>query len=171
PAARGWRPSTPRRESAPTSPVARRSASSAVGATCSRRRCAPTSRWCAPRVATATATSSTAAARATSIRRWAPPPASRSPRAPRSPTPAGLDPEAVVTPGAFVDRVVACERPLDAAAIRELSRRWGRLYDLEVRERTVGPTGIPPDLMVRRVARLLHPGEYVNLGLGLPTLL
>ncbi len=83
----------------------------------------------------------------------------------------GLDPEAVVTPGAFVDRVVVCERPLDAAAIRELSRRWGRLYDLEVRERTEGPTGIPPDLMVRRVARLLRPGEYVNLGLGLPTLL
>src|SRR5262249_59075191 len=83
----------------------------------------------------------------------------------------GRDPEAVVPAGGFVDRVGACERPLDAAAIRELSRRWGRLYDLEVRERTVGPVGIPPDLMVRRVARLLHPGEYVNLGLGLPTLL
>jgi 3-oxoacid CoA-transferase len=83
----------------------------------------------------------------------------------------GLDPEAVVTPGVFVDRVVACENVLDYAAIRELSRWWGRQYDLEVRERTDGPTGIPPDLMVRRVARLLRRGEYVNLGLGLPTLL
>ena len=83
----------------------------------------------------------------------------------------GLDPEAVVTPGVFVDRVVACEKVLDYAAIRELSRWWGRQYDLEVRERTDGPTGIPPDLMVRRVARLLRRGEYVNLGLGLPTLL
>jgi 3-oxoacid CoA-transferase len=82
----------------------------------------------------------------------------------------GLDPEAVVTPGVYVDRVVRCERPLDVQALRELSRRWGRQWDLEVRERPVGPRGIPPDLMVRRVARLLAPGEYVNLGLGLPTL-
>jgi 3-oxoacid CoA-transferase len=81
-----------------------------------------------------------------------------------------LDPEAVVTPGVWIDRVVRCERPLDVAALRELSRRWGRQWDLEVRERASGPRGIPPDLMVRRVARLLRPGEYVNLGLGLPTL-
>jgi 3-oxoacid CoA-transferase len=84
--------------------------------------------------------------------------------------PGALDPEAVVTPGVCVDRVVCCERPLDVAALRELSRRWGRQWDLEARERASGPHGIPPDLMVRRVARLLRPGEYVNLGLGLPTL-
>ena len=81
-----------------------------------------------------------------------------------------IDPEAVVTPGIFVDRVVRCEHPLDAAALRALSRRWGRQWDLEVRERPTGPRGIPPDLMARRVARLLAAGEYVNLGLGLPTL-
>jgi 3-oxoacid CoA-transferase len=81
-----------------------------------------------------------------------------------------IDPEAVVTPGVYVDRVVRCERSLDAAMLRALSRRWGRQWDLEVRERPTGPRGIPPDLMVRRVARLLAPGEYVNLGLGLPTL-
>ncbi len=84
--------------------------------------------------------------------------------------PGGLDPEAVVTPGAFVDRVVRCEHPLDVPALKALSRRWGRQWDLEARERATGPRGIPPDLMVRRVARLLRPGEYVNLGLGLPTL-
>jgi 3-oxoacid CoA-transferase len=84
--------------------------------------------------------------------------------------PGALDPEAVVTPGVCVDRVVQCERPLDVAALRELSRRWGRQWDLEARERPSGPRGIPPDLMVRRVARLLPAGEYVNLGLGLPTL-
>ena len=77
----------------------------------------------------------------------------------------------MITPGVFVDRVVRCEHPLDIAAIRDLRKWWGRQYDLEVRERPTGPTGIPPDLMVRRVARLLRPGEYVNLGLGLPTLL
>jgi 3-oxoacid CoA-transferase len=85
--------------------------------------------------------------------------------------PGAIDPECVVTPGVFVDRVVRCERPLDIAAIRDLRKWWGRQYDLEVRERPTGPTGIPPDLMVRRVARMLRPGEYVNLGLGLPTLL
>jgi len=81
-----------------------------------------------------------------------------------------LDPESVVTPGVCVDRVVRSERPLDVAALRELSRRWGRQWDMEARERASGPRGIPPDLMVRRVARLLRRGEYVNLGLGLPTL-
>jgi 3-oxoacid CoA-transferase len=82
----------------------------------------------------------------------------------------GIDPEAVVTPGVYVDRVVRCERPLDAAQLRALARQWGRQWDLEVRQHPRGPRGIPPDLMVRRVARLLAPGEYVNLGLGLPTL-
>jgi 3-oxoacid CoA-transferase len=84
--------------------------------------------------------------------------------------PGALDPEAVVTPEICVDRVVRCERPLDLPALRALSRRFGRQWDLEVRERASGPRGIPPDLMVRRVARLLGRGEYVNLGLGLPTL-
>jgi 3-oxoacid CoA-transferase len=85
--------------------------------------------------------------------------------------PGAIDPETVVTPGISVDRVVQCEHPLDTAAVRALSRRWGRKWDLEARQRAEGPQGIPPDLMVRRVARLLQPGEYVNLGLGLPTLL
>jgi len=84
--------------------------------------------------------------------------------------PGALDPEAIVTPGIFVDRVVMCERPLDIAAIRELSRRYGKQWDLEVRQRKIGPLGIPPDLMTRKAARLLRRGEYVNLGLGLPTL-
>lgn len=81
-----------------------------------------------------------------------------------------LDAESVVTPGIFVDRVVRCEEPLDAAALRELSLRFGKKWDLEVRERPVGPRGIPPELMARKAALLLGTGEYVNLGLGLPTL-
>ncbi|HUI26541.1 MAG TPA: 3-oxoacid CoA-transferase subunit B, partial [Candidatus Kryptonia bacterium] len=85
--------------------------------------------------------------------------------------PGMLDPEQIVTPGIFVDRVVRCERPLDVQAIRELSRRYGKQWDIEVRRRTVGPQGIPPDLMARKAARLLRRGEYVNLGLGLPTLI
>ena len=81
-----------------------------------------------------------------------------------------LDPEAIVTPGIFVDRVVRTESPLDPASIRALSLRFGKKWDLEVRERAGGQQGIPPDLMAMKVARLLRDGEYVNLGVGLPTL-
>jgi 3-oxoacid CoA-transferase len=84
--------------------------------------------------------------------------------------PGALDPEAIVTPGIFVDRVILTEHPLDPPTLLGLSRRFGKQWDLEARERPVGPRGLPPDLMARRVARLLRPGEYVNLGTGLPTL-
>src|SRR5213594_1889937 len=83
--------------------------------------------------------------------------------------PAGaMDPECVVTPGIYVDRVVRTEHPLDVEEIRALSRRYGRAVHVAPR-RDLG--GLPPDLMARRAALLLRDGEYVNLGLGLPTLL
>jgi len=80
----------------------------------------------------------------------------------------GLDPESVVTPGIYVDRVVRTAHPLAAEEVRALSRRYGRAIHVEPRP-DVG--GLPPDLMARRAALLLRDGEYVNLGLGLPTLL
>lgn len=79
-----------------------------------------------------------------------------------------LDPESVVTPGIYVDRVVKTEHPLDVEEVRALSRRYGRAIHVEPRP-DVG--GLPPDLMARRAALCLRDGEYVNLGLGLPTLL
>jgi 3-oxoacid CoA-transferase len=69
-----------------------------------------------------------------------------------------------------VDRVVQNEHPLDLHAIRELSRRYGKQWRLEAREAAGGPQGLPPELMARKAAVLLQPGEYVNLGLGIPTL-
>ena len=84
--------------------------------------------------------------------------------------PGGIDPEAVVTPHIFVDRVVQNEQPLDLRAIRELSRRYGKQWRLEARQAEGGPQGLPPELMARKAALLLRPGEYVNLGLGIPTL-
>jgi 3-oxoacid CoA-transferase len=80
----------------------------------------------------------------------------------------GLDPEAVVTPGIYVDRVVRTAHPLGRDDVRALSRRFGRAVPVEARSET---GGLPPDLMTRRAALLLRDGEYVNLGLGLPTLL
>jgi 3-oxoacid CoA-transferase len=82
--------------------------------------------------------------------------------------PGDLDPECVVTPGIYVDRVVLTEHPLDVEEVRALSRRYGRAIHMEPRP-DIG--GLPPDLMARRAAMLLRDGEYVNLGLGLPTLL
>ena len=82
--------------------------------------------------------------------------------------PGEIDPECVVTPGIYVDRVVRTEHPLDVEEVRALSRRYGRAVHVAPRP-DLG--GLPPDLMTRRAALLLRDGEYVNLGLGLPTLL
>src|SRR5262249_36780027 len=81
--------------------------------------------------------------------------------------PGALDPESVATPGIYVDRVVRTEHPLAVEEIRALSRRYGRAIHVEPRP-DLG--GLPPDLMARRAAALLRHGGYVNLGLGLPTL-
>jgi 3-oxoacid CoA-transferase len=81
-----------------------------------------------------------------------------------------IDPEAVVTPGIFVDRIVQTTQHFDPAVIRQIMRMSGRSRVLEGRELEGGAQGLPPDLMALRVAGLLRDGEYVNLGLGLPTL-
>jgi 3-oxoacid CoA-transferase len=81
-----------------------------------------------------------------------------------------FDPEAVVTPGIFVDRVVQTTQHFDPTVIRQIMMMSGRSRTLEGRAAAAGAVGLPPDLMALRVAGLLHDGEYVNLGLGLPTL-
>jgi 3-oxoacid CoA-transferase len=82
-----------------------------------------------------------------------------------------IDSEAVVTPGIFVDRIVKTTTHLDIAVLRQILRAVGRTSDMEGRPRGEGgPVGLPADLMAMKAAGLLRRGEYVNLGLGLPTL-
>ena len=82
-----------------------------------------------------------------------------------------LDPEAVVTPGIFVDRIVKTTTHLDLGVLRQILAVVGRVADMEGRAvRDGGPAGLPADLMAMKAAALLQPGEYVNLGIGLPTM-
>ncbi len=82
--------------------------------------------------------------------------------------PGQLDPEAIATPGIFVDRLVRREKPLDRAQVLEIMRAQGRT--ITTAEQTAGSPGLTPELMALRAAHLLEPGQYVNLGIGLPTL-
>jgi 3-oxoacid CoA-transferase len=82
-----------------------------------------------------------------------------------------IDPEVVVTPGIFVDRIVQTTLQLDLGVLRNILLAVGRVADMEGRPlRAGGPAGLPADLMALKAATLLRRGEYVNLGLGLPTM-
>jgi 3-oxoacid CoA-transferase len=82
-----------------------------------------------------------------------------------------IDPEAVHTPGIFVDRIVRTTQTWDPAIVRQIVMMAGRTRAMEGQAvGDGGAVGLPPDLMAMRAAALLRPGEYVNLGIGLPTL-
>ncbi|HVM98104.1 MAG TPA: 3-oxoacid CoA-transferase subunit A [Candidatus Acidoferrales bacterium] len=82
-----------------------------------------------------------------------------------------IDPEAVVTPGIFVDRIVRTTTHIDIGILRQILKLVGRSNDMQGRAVTDGgPMGLPADLMAMKVATLLRTGEYVNLGIGLPTM-
>jgi 3-oxoacid CoA-transferase len=81
-----------------------------------------------------------------------------------------IDPEAVVTPGIFVDRLLESSQHWDPSVVRQIMLMAGRSRVMEGAAAGTGAVGLPPDLMALRVAGLLRDGEVVNLGLGLPTL-
>jgi 3-oxoacid CoA-transferase len=75
-----------------------------------------------------------------------------------------IAPEDVKVPGIFVDRLVLHDRGRDAHNEEE-ERQRRRRRDVP----STKAVGLTPDQMAQRAAHLLTAGQYVNLGMGIPT--
>jgi 3-oxoacid CoA-transferase len=75
-----------------------------------------------------------------------------------------IAPEDVRIPGIYVDRIVRHDASKDEETERQNQAARQRA------PRPVKEIGLTQDLMALRVARLLKPGQYVNLGMGVPVL-
>jgi 3-oxoacid CoA-transferase len=75
-----------------------------------------------------------------------------------------IAPEDVKVPGIYVDRLVLHDKSRDERSEEE-ERQRRRRRDLAATK----PLGLSQDQMAMRAAQLLKPGQYVNLGMGIPT--
>jgi 3-oxoacid CoA-transferase len=79
--------------------------------------------------------------------------------------PAGaIAPEDVKIPGIFVDRLVLHDKSRDEQSDAEERQRRQRRAIANTK-----PLGLTQDQMAIRASLLLQPGQYVNLGMGIPT--
>jgi 3-oxoacid CoA-transferase len=72
--------------------------------------------------------------------------------------------EDVKVPGIYVDRLVLHDQSRDAQSDAEEQQRRRRREIAATK-----PLGLNQDQMAMRAAQLLKPGQYVNLGMGIPT--
>jgi 3-oxoacid CoA-transferase len=79
-----------------------------------------------------------------------------------------IPPQDVIVPSIYVDRIVrTTATPEDLAALRQPAATRG---SSPAQDDEAGMPRLTREMMTKRVARLLQPGQVVNLGLGLPTL-
>jgi 3-oxoacid CoA-transferase len=76
-----------------------------------------------------------------------------------------LDPETIITPSLFVDRVVPAEVP-----IPRRRSTWGSEEDGGLMGERQGRPALSRQGIAARIARELREGDIVNLGTGMPTL-
>ena len=76
--------------------------------------------------------------------------------------PGEIDPDCIHTPGIYVKRVVQVPR---------LKIRSGNRLGVTGKMEKTKLTGIPREMIALRISKEIKDGDYVNLGIGIPTLI